>query len=540
MLRNKIIYVFLWICIAFISCDDFLITPPLDKLSDEVWWKNKSQVEMMVNSCYAELYTWDELVFLDCITDNAKYREGDLQQVANGTYNTQNGFVSNKWKYGSVARLNYVLEGLEKARDYITGNEYRQYKAQVRFIRAFIYYDLIFYFGDVPLVTKVVTVSESRGISRSPRTEVLSFILSELEGDILSDIEAIPVTESGRVNINVVNAYLARIYLHEKNYDKVLTYTNAVINTGKYKLYSNYEALFRPKADVDANNKEVIFERQYSFPLYVNELNRNLSPASSVYAGWSRATPLQSMVDEYECVNGHSFHDCEALGCEYVQKRKDAESATRRGEYQFRDPRLAATIIFPFWEWKVNGVVQSVYGVDDPKSKDYLKSGTHQSGFLLTKWVDLEGENVDRTRAHKNMTIIRYADVLLMKAEALIEKSQDLPTAAQLINDIRVRAGMPGNIATTSQNDLRMALRHERRIELAFEGLRYYDIIRWRIAETVKPGKAMGARLKAVSDNMDNKFMEDRFWDNKMYLFPVPQSARDVNPNLTQNDGWGK
>lgn len=81
-------------------------------------------------------------------------------------------------------------------------------------------------------------------------------------------------------------------------------------------------------------------------------------------------------------------------------------------------------------------------------------------------------------------------------------------------------------------------MRHERRVELAFEGLRYYDMIRWRIVDQVRKGNAYGARLKAVNENMDNKLMEKRFWDDKMYLFPIPQAARGLNPNLTQNSGW--
>lgn len=522
--------------LLFYACDDFLTTPPLDSITDDNWWSSKSQVEMMVNSCYSELYGPDDVVLHDCITDNAIHRSHAMVAVGNGTYDTQNGYVLGKWKYSSIAKLNYVLGGIEKAKDFVTEDEYMQFTAQVRFIRAFVYYDMIFYFGDIPLITKVLTVSESRDTSRQPRAEVLSFILKELEEYVLPNIETIPVTGTGRINEDVVNAYLARIYLHEKKFDKVIEYTDKIINSKRYDLNPDYDALFRPQAD--GNNKEVIFERQYSSPLYVHALNRNLSPVSSVYVGWSHVSPLQNLVDDYECINGHSIHECESLNCEYHQKRIDIESETVRGEYQFRDPRLGATIMWPFWEWKKNGEVVSVYGVDDPNSKDYLKAEPHQSGFLVTKWVDLEGENPDRTRAEKNMTIIRYADVLLMKAEALIEKNQDLEVAIALINKIRTRAGMPANVSLSSQNQLRETLRHERRVETALEGLRYYDIIRWRIGDEVKKGKALGARLKAISETMENKFMENRYWEDKMYLFPIPQNAIDLNPNLVQNPSW--
>ena len=530
----------IYICAAMMalgvsSCDSFLTTPPLDQISEDQWWSDKSQTEMMVKGAYQYVYGPNEVVLRDCISDNATHREAKYKEVGNGTYTTQSAAVKDEWKYASIAKLNYILEGIEKAKDQISEEEYLRFNAEVRFIRAFVYYDMIFFFGDVPLITKTLSVAEARETSRQPRQEVLDFILKELEDGVLPNIEKVAITETGRVNKQVVNAFLSRIYLHEKNYEKVLYYTNEVIKAGKYELHPSYEELFRPQAD--GSNKEVIFEHQYSSPLVVHELNRNLSPASSIYAGWSHVLGLQELVDDYECVNGHPVSECESLGCEYFQKRKDAEAETHRGEYDFRDPRLAATIMWPYWEWKVGGNVLSRYGVDDPDSKDYVKKETHMTGFLVTKWVDLQGEYADRTRSQKNMTILRYGDVLLMRAEALIELSQDLGEAVALINQIRQRAGMP-DIAMASQSVLREKLRHERRIETAFEGLRYFDIIRWHIADKVKSGKVYGARLKAISDAMDNKFVEERFWNDKMYLFPIPQEAIDNNSNLVQNKDW--
>ncbi|WP_301703903.1 RagB/SusD family nutrient uptake outer membrane protein [uncultured Parabacteroides sp.] len=529
-------YIYVIACsLGLVSCDSFLTTPPLLEISEELWWNDKTQAEMMVRGTYDYISGPEEIALWDCLSDNAIHREGKYKQIGNGTHTTQSEIIKNQWKYDKIAKLNYVLEGLEKAKDNLSEAEYLRYTSEVRFIRAFTYYNMAFFFGDVPLIKNTLTVSESRETSRQPRAEVLAFVLDELENNVLPNINAVEVNESGRVNEQVVNAFLSRVYLFEKEYEKVLEYTDKVIKSGNYELHADYDELFRPQSD--GANREVIFERQYNAPLVMHELNRNLSYASGVYGGWSHVLALNELVEEYECLNGHSVADCEALGCEYHQKRLGAETDTHRGEYDFRDPRLDASIVWPFKEWVVDGAVRCYYGVDDPNTADYVQKETHMTGYMCQKWVDMRGEYADRTRADKNMTILRYGDVLLMRAEALIELNQNLPEAVSLINQIRARVNMPA-IEVASQAVLREKLRHERRVETAFEGLRYFDIIRWQIGDKVRKGKVYGARMKAISENMDHKYMEERFWDDKMYLFPVPQEAIDNNENLTQNTGW--
>lgn len=373
---------------------------------------------------------------------------------------------------------------------------------------------------------------------------MLNFILTELN-EVLTDIQKAPSGDSGRVNQDVVHAFLSRVYLFEKDYDKVLEHTQAVMNTHKYGLYraydgdsekNSYEELFRPNAD--GNNNEVIFERQFSAPLKTHELNRGLSFPSSVYRGWKGLMPLQEMVDEYECIAGHPFKDCESLGCEYVVKRAEISANGGYGEYEYRDPRLKSTIVTPGWEWKTNGEVTAVYGIEDPNSKDYIGAEANSTGFLVTKWVDLDGKEADRVLSDKNLTIIRYADLLLMRAEALIEKNTNLQKAVDILNEIRDRARMPKNVELASQEVLREKLRHERRVELAMEGLRYYDIIRWRICDKVKNGPVYGFAKMNESGKRENIFMENRVWKDYMYLWPIPQDAIDLNKNLTQNPGW--
>lgn len=541
---KKILFWIGSLALLLTGCDSYLTTPPLDQIPESQWWKNAEQARLMVNECYVKIYNsgMDHIVaFRDGFTDNALWR--DNYPMADGSWTAYTGKVKEEWRYTEIAHVNYVLEGLEKSKEYLADDEYAHLTAEARFIRAFLYYDMMFYFGGVPLVTHVLTIEEARQTSRQSREEVLNFILTELHA-VLEDIKKAPTDETGRVNEDVVNAYLARIYLHEKQYDKVLEHTAAVMNTGKYGLYraydndrvkNSYEELFRPAAD--GNNNEVIFEKQYSYPLKTTTLNRDLSPQSSVYRGWLRLLPVQNLVDEYECAGGHPYSQCKDQDCPYHRLREEISAAGGYGEYEYRDPRLKSTLITPGWEWKVNGEVKSVYGIEDPDSRDYLSKEPHSTGFLVTKWVDLEGEEVDATRSHKNMTILRYADILLMRAEALIEKNERLDEAVALINEVRDRARMPG-IAMASQEVLREQLRHERRVEFAFEGLRYYDIVRWRICDRVKNGNVYGFAKKTESGKRENIFIEKRVWKDHMYLWPIPQDAIDLNPNLTQNPGW--
>lgn len=546
MTKIKIKIVFILFCsILLMGCDDFLTTPPLDEIPSTEWWKNKEQVQLMVNECYVAVYSNPDshiIAFRDGWSDNAMWKSN--YAIGNGSFTAYDGKVKAEWKYKDIAKLNYVLEGLEKCKDFLTADEYAHLTAEVRFIRAFVYYEMLFYFGDIPLITKVLTVDESRETSRQPRAEVLNFILTEMN-EALVDIKKDPSTDTGRINEDVINGYLARVYLYEKDYDKVLLHTKAIMDSGRYGLYrafdndtekNSYEELFRPAAD--GNNNEVIFEKQWLYPLKITSLNHDLSPMGSIYKGWLRMLPVQNMVDEYECVEGHSIHDCETLGCQYVAKRTEFSEKGGYGEYEYRDPRLKSTIITPGWEWKVNGVVTYIYDLENPNSVDNLSKEPKSSGFLLTKWVDLEGKEEDGWLTHKNMTIIRYADIMLMRAEALIEKNEHLDEAAALINEIRDRARMPKNVQVTNQSDLREKLRHERRIELAFEGLRYFDIIRWRICDKVKNGNVYGFARMTDSGKRENLFMEKRVWKDHMYLWPIPQDARDLNENLTQNPGW--
>lgn len=531
-------FLLLSVILGFVGCDAFLDKPPLHEITDDSWWKDATQAQMMVDHCYNYLPEDSIIPYRDGYSDNGIWRATNAMGDGSMTAFTAN--VKNEWKYADIAQLNYVLEGLEKAKEFLPEEDYTHMKAEVRFIRAWLYYDMMFYFGDIPWIDHLLTVEEAKQTGRTPRAEVWEHIKKEVN-DVLIDIQVKPNNEPGRVNEMVVRAFLARISLFEKDYQTVLDQTALLMNAG-YELYkgngvNSYGDLFRPQTD--GKNKEVIFEYQYSYPLKVHDLNRNLSPGASPYVGWGRMMPLENMVDEYECIGGHSITDCESLHCPYFQERLDIDAAGGHGEYEFRDPRLKQTVITPGWEWIQNGTVAFVFDPDNEDGPDALVDKPWSTGYSLTKWVDLNGENADRTKSYKNITLIRYADVLLMRAEALIESGGDLNEAADLIDLVRERAGMPGITRTGDVEDMRQKLRHERRIELAFEGLRYYDIVRWRICGEVRSGDQYGAALiNKETGKRENIFKETRVWSDYMYLWPIPQDARDLNPSLSQNEGW--
>ncbi|TKG95587.1 RagB/SusD family nutrient uptake outer membrane protein [Puteibacter caeruleilacunae] len=531
----KLILASLILVLVGSSCDDFLSTPPLDQLSSEVWYQNEDQAQMSVDACYRYLPSANIILMRDSWSDNMTHRNGNYNQIGSGAYTAYNGLVRDEWKYSAVANINEVLEQLAEHSDF-DADFLTKAELELRFIRAFIYYDMLFYFGDVPLIKTTLTVEESKQTTRAPRADVLEFVLTELK-DVAQNIGTFNQEVSGRINADVVNAYLARVSLYEKNYADAVEYANKVISSGKFELFNDYDGLFRIQND--GNTKEVIFERQYSFPLYTHSNNKYHSYPSSPMHGWLWNMPLQGLVGEYECACGHPVGQCPD-DCVYEQQRQAAIAAGQDGEYIGRDPRLNATVVYPGHKWIVDGKTLSEYGYRDPSSKDYWKNEPTSNGYMMFKWLDLHGGEEERGKSGKNATIIRYADVLLMKAEALVELNKDFDQVVEILNEIRERAGMPENITAGSQDEMRKAVRHERRIELACEGLRYQDIIRWRICDQVKNGPLLGAKR----NKPDGTLEEDRVvshtavWEDYMYLFPIPQDVMDKNENITPNPGW--
>ncbi|RPH32741.1 MAG: RagB/SusD family nutrient uptake outer membrane protein [Bacteroidales bacterium] len=521
----KKLHVLIIAIILLSSCEkDFLDRSPLDQLSQTSFWKTPADALAAVNGCYAGWEDGYNVFYTDCATDNA-YNPFPWEgfTVLGSGLQTPTDFGTSRYSFTTVRKCNDFLENIDKV--VMDENLRKRYKAEVRFIRAYQYFIMTQYYGAVPLVTKTLAFQDAN-VPRDPKTTVVNFILNELS-QIAPDL---PVSYSGsdigRITSGAAYGLKARLELFEGKYADCITSCQSVMGLG-YQLYPNYRDLFR---EMNANNQEVILDVQYKVDDSPNWIVGVLAPGS--LGGWCSINPTQKLVDAYEMNNGKTIND-------------PTSGYNPDDPYKNRDPRLDATIIYPGSYF--GGIY---YNPINESSPDYYAPyGGSKTGYLMRKYEENLSDFADVWNTGLNTIVMRYAEILLTYAEAKIESNQIDGTVYNAINDVRLRAGMPvvDQIVYNDQTTLRELVRRERQVELAMEGLRWFDIARWRIAEVVMSGPLYGSRLGDVDpDNgaltltTERIFVEDRVFNPaKNYLWPIPQSAIDVSKGvLTQNPNY--
>ena len=513
--------------LAAASCIS-LDTPPYDKETDLTYWsEDPSSAEAVINSCYTRLTSMHEMLYMEGASDNA-YVKGltSTQPIANGSMSTDNSYVKGIWDnyYAGIRLCNELLNNINKVPS-LAADLKARYIAEATTLRAYFYYELYTRFGDIPYTEKVLTVAESETIGRTPKATVVSNIIKDLEGVLTT--KALPKKyeggERGRITEGAAKAILAKVHLFEGNYAEVKTLTQDIMGSQTYELYPDYSDLFTIGKEY---NCEVILDAQYTPAFREHNVMYYFLPPSM--GGYSDLAPVQELVDSYIMTNGKGIKEA---GSGY-----DANSP-----YDNRDPRLAATVMYSGNSYKMadgtNNVIDCINGRDGYNTT----SDVTPTGFYLKKWWDNKYRLT--LQSGLNPILIRYADILLMNAEAHVETTGMTEAVwNQTIKLIRQRAGFTEDSALNynASANMRDVVRNERRSELAFEGGRYKDIIRWRIAENVLNGKVHGLYTGATVGT-DNGFviLETRNFDaQKHYLWPIPQKDRDINKNLTQNPNW--
>lgn len=558
---KKIFYIlFIFIVGLLNSCSDkFLDVTPLNELSDMTFWKSENDADLALNGCYSSWETYTNIALFDGASDNAYEKSNfEYMKLGNGTltpatYTQYGSWVDNIYSYGifsntytyrSAAWFSYSQ--IRKYNNFLTNIENvpmdaakkEKYKAEVRFLRAYDYFWKVMLHGDMPLVTKVIAADSK--LARDPAASIKQFILKEL-AEIAPNLPLQNNLDSkGHITRGAAMALKARLELYMGNFTDALTDAKAVIDMPCYELYPNYRTLFLGKSET--TNKECILGIEYIVNDYPNALNQMSSPSGD--GGWSALNAVKGIADAYECSNGKTIDDPNS-GYDINHPFKD------------RDPRLAMSIYYPGEFLTVPYNNERYYNTldqflaDGRVNPDYNKVETaSRSGMNIKKWIDPKAPGMGNWPPNfgNNFMVIRLAEMYLTYAEAAVETGSNTTLALEYINRIRTRVGQVSATSLTKE-----LVRRERRVELAFEGLRYFDIMRWDLGPQVLDGPLYGSRLGTMDANGnvtwkgDGKIvngdnyiiLENRVFNPaRKYLFPVPQSEMDANPNMVQNPGY--
>lgn len=502
------------ILIAFLlsGCTDFLERASLSELSAETFWSSQKEAEMALAGCFDALQA-EGLYFvwpgnwtsspreLDCVTDDGFYTWDYLpaNDIAKNTLTASSTVVSTVWKacYRGIARCNqvilYVPQMDENAIDKTVAD---RIVGEAKFLRAFLYNYLTSLYRDVPLSLEPTVTGH---IPKSTKNVIIDYITNELEEVAASN--ALPVTldetDFGRITKGAAYALLSRIYLYNERYAAAADAAAKVMQSGKYAVDPDYDKLF---SDAGTRSNEIIFSVRYSGLVQGEEGFLSLGNAY-VWGPMNWLLPYKNLVNEYY----------------YIDGKPVGQSSTYNNPTDFatRDPRLRFNIITPGTWWGGWGTVD--------------ETGPSK-GYFFGKWQQDDWDWYDS----QDYYVIRYADVLLMRAEALAKSGGNKNEIMQLINQVRQRptVNMPkvenAEGANLTHEQLFKVIQHERRVEFAFEGFRYMDLLRWKELDQAF------ARARAEGIGGAHTFLGD-----KNYVWPIPQVELDNNPVLNQAPEWG-
>lgn len=527
MMLRKYKYIVLASLLTFASCET-LDQTPLDKNSEADFWSSEKETTYAVTGLYNGWENGSQIFYMDCVSDNSNsdFPWENFQALGNGTASPGNaGNADARYSYVHIRRANWILENIDKAP--ITADLKDRYKAEVRTIRAYRYLDMAILFGDVPLVTKTLSVEESY-VPASKRADVFAFVDAELT----AAAEILPVVqeEKGRMTKGAAWGFLARSYAFQHKQAEVAATTQKIIALDVYKLFPSYANLFE---EANEGNTEVLSDIQYIASTAGYTSLGIMLPNS--LGGWGSIVPTQSLVDVYETVDGDPI--------------SSSPSYNPSKPYTGRDPRLAATIVYPGASYG-----GKFHDPLNPNSKDFpsAEDNASSTGYNYRKYIQNPSSYADVWDVGTNIIVQRYAEILLLNAEANIELNVLNDQTYDRIDMVRERAGMKkvDRVKYASKEKLRELVRRELRVELAGEGRRRFDIIRWGIAKNVLNGDVFGSLSKgsvnAATGDVTFTSLTDRFFvekrvfaEGKNELWPIPQAVIDRSKStLEQNPNY--
>ena len=533
MKTSKIFFLFM-ITFSLLSCQtNVLDKQPLEEISDDLVWSDVKMANLYVNEIYLHLFggLWRDL---DCATELG---DGGHNWAGSQSWNTgdvdpfNNPFDEWGTAYAQIRKTNIVLEKyikLEGDQDLIN-----QLKGQALFLRAYYYSELVNLYGGVPIIKKAQELGDDLSVTRNSYGECIAFIVNDLDEASSLLPESWEGSDVGRATKGAAMALKSRELLfaasplHNESNDAAKwqaasTAAKAVIDLGAYELYSDYYQLFH----VD-NNQEVIFDIQYAYPTRTQGIEYRTNP-QGFSGAYGMTRPSEDLVESYEMINGKMISD-------------PTSDYDLQNPYVDRDPRFYASILYNGAEWKGKTIETYVDGLSGPGAQDQYATSIAMTGYYSRKFINqnnIVAYTIDK--ANENWILMRYAEVLLNYAEAQLNLGNETE-AKTYINVVRARAGMPPIPESETGEALIARYRNERKVELSFEEIHFFDVRRWKIAPEV-----IGAPVHKmhIVKNDDGSFaydvqeMEDRAWRDAFYYLPIPGDEIQKNANLEQNPGW--
>ncbi len=560
-MKTTIYIIIMAMAIASISpsCKkNYLDKNPLSGPSDETFFTNQEELLLAVNglykyAAYAPLDNMPLNLSVDNGTDIGWDRNNSaLQSLGKGNQDSNNDYAKVIWTeaYNVIAKCNFILDNIHKVEHNTTPAIFARSVAEARFIRAYTYNYLTDYFGDVPLVTKMLALDDAQ-IARTPKAEVVDYILSELTASAADLSLSYSGTDVGRASRGAALAIKARTALYNGRWADAAEAARAVMDLKIYTLHTNFGALF---SYAGQNSSEIIWAFQY---LRASKTKTHSTPNNLLSRngqGFSNKVPSQSLVDVYPCTDGLNIDESPLFDPQHP--------------YNNRDPRLGFTIALPgsvFFNYQFETHRDSLkcwnYNTTIPTrvdNQDAINAFATFTGYCWRKYVDLE-DKIDRTNSELNVIQIRYAEILLIYAEAKNELNQLDQSAYDAINLVRNRpsVNMPSIAIGQTTALFRSLVRKERLYELAMEGFRLSDLRRWQIAEKAMTGNFYGRVQRglvaaapqidengltdytAVPNRGDMRVIEVRtFNKNRDYLWPIPNIETLTNTKLIQNPNY--
>ena len=553
------IYISAAISIAFTlsSCNGFLDREEDSFIDKTATFDSYNRTKQYLTYAYTllpdGLNRFSREAMLASATDDAEFaiESAEIQQFNNGSWNALNNpdDVWNRY-YSGISKCCTLLENTnhvnldisrldpDKQVEYANSlKDIRMWRAEARFLRAYFHFELLKRYGPIPIVTSTLSINGNyENTPRPTMKEVVDFIAKEC--DIAADtLELTPwrnVNDAfGRATKGAALALKSRLLLYaasplyvdfgdtnEANkptdvalWKSAADAAKAIIDLNQYELASSYADLFKN----DFQNKEYIFVRRYAAN---SDFEKSNFPVS--FGGKGGTNPSQNLVDDYEMLDGTPF--------DWNDPAKAAQP------FANRDARLGATILMNMAPFKGKKVATYPEGADATPNPNATKTGYYLRKFLNE---DVNIQTGGSSSGHV-VPLFRLAEIYLNYAEALNECDPTNPDIALYLNKVRNRASLP-NVSALSQEQMRAVIQHERRVELAFEEHRSWDVRRWKIASSTLGAPLMGVQIERKPlggyTYMPVK-VEQRVFQPKMYWYPIPQSEVLKLKQWKQNNGW--